>query len=141
MSNNIATIMGPQAPLKIEWRGKVFTLSFLTQKVKAELSNWILQNKIKVLTDFKPLLTPEQYSGRVEKLMDEWDAGKYGFLSQKWLEEIQTTEGVVQLAKAMFSAGGTDITEDELLLLMAEKGDEFRILFDVIVTQSMPPKG
>lgn len=140
MSNNVATLLGPQVPMRIDWRGKTYNLAFLNQRVKADISNWILQQKVKVLEQFKPLLSPEKYQERVGRLMDEWDEGKYGFLSPDWIRQIQSSEGVVQLAIAMFRSGGSEISEDDLLALMLEKGDEFKLIFDGIVSQSMPPK-
>ena len=136
------TVLGQHgAPFQIEWEGKKYTLSFRTQKLKAEIERWAKQRAVRELVTYKNILPPDDYKSRMDKLLAQFDnpddptdldefgqqLGGYAFNGTRVQNLLITDEGAMALLRAAINDAKID--EGDLTCLFIEKRDEIEAFF------------
>lgn len=120
------------SPCQFEWKGQVYTLSFLTQAVKAELIRLMKQHALEEtkqrIKDF-----PDDKELFLKQFQAACESGKYAWGSPYHLDLMLTEVGVAFLIRAMlYKHKITDAQMQELLLdteKMLEIGELLKLIF------------
>lgn len=131
------------APFQIEWEGKKYTLSFRTQKLKAEVERWAKQRAVKNLVTLKSVLPADEYKERMDKLLAQFEdpddpldvdgagvhQGGYSFGGKRVQKLLTTDEGALALFRVVLGEAAEKLDDSELASLFAEKRDEVEAFF------------
>lgn len=138
------TVLGQHgAPFQIGWGGKTYTLSFRTQRVKAEIERWAKQRAVRQLVDLKPVLPEDEYERRMGRLLELFDnpndprdvneagapQGGFAFGSARVQRLLTTDEGALALLRIMLGEQGAKLDDADLTCLFAERRDEIAAFF------------
>jgi hypothetical protein len=125
------------APLSFEWRGRTFTLRYLTQRLKAEFEQSLYKRarvKERINKDVEGLSDAE-YAKNLKRIDDLFEAGEYGFISDRGVAHVKTRAGMLYLSSLICNCG-----EDELLTILGEMKEEVTSLVDRVLRDSIPRK-
>jgi hypothetical protein len=138
LSENLSSLLGDHGePMKLRVGERTYEARVLSQTKKSAIER---QFKAKALQPFLDLQASEagadgRYDRAVAVASDRFSSGAYGFYSERCMNWLGTIEGGVILGATIF-----EITEAEMLDLLAAANDEVSRILDTILDESFPQK-
>lgn len=138
------TVLGKHgAPFQIEWEDKIYTLSFRTQRIKAEVERWAKQRAVKDLVSYRNVFLADEYKDRMDQLLAKFDdpsdpsdtdangvhQGGYAFSGARVQKLLATDDGAMALLKIVLGEQGSKLDEADIISLYSEKQDEINAFF------------
>jgi hypothetical protein len=125
MAHDEQTALGNKgSPFTIQHNGVTYPVSFLTQKVKADVVRWAKQQVIRELDDLRDVIGEEDYLDRKNKHITACQEGAFGFDSESVMKLRNTLNGQQAFIRAILGDKGQLLSEGELIDLIAEQGDK-----------------
>ncbi|MCA1684658.1 MAG: hypothetical protein LC745_01480 [Planctomycetia bacterium] len=121
------------APLRFDHGGKTYEASYLTQGVKASFEQWIVSRALGMLSQLRAAMAAEEYAEEKAKLLDQVAAGKFGFHGRVSRAAMKTPDGNLAISRLLFGC-----TEDEMVRLVSERGDDVAAVLELVVQESTP---
>lgn len=120
---------------KFEHNGKEYTVSYLTQEVKAAMETHLQDKALNLLLKLKGKIPANEWEIKLDKFTEEVVSGEYDFHSELAEKVITKPGGALVLASKLFG-----IHESAMADLIVERGDDIQALLKVIIAQSAPKK-
>lgn len=111
------------SPFEFIWEGKIYTLKYRVQKVKASFEKLVKQRAINIRMENKNLLPEDEFQRQLDILYEKFDDGFYSYDSEFCTQFIQTIEGQCILIKLLLGDEGEKLSEENLIKLLQDKGD------------------
>src|SRR5581483_777209 len=112
-------------------KDKTYTVSLITQKVKAAFEKAQFGRAREAALALKDLMDRGEYLAHLKQLNDDYISGAYGLDSERGLNFAQTTNGSILLCSLLFG-----VSEDEMAQLLLEAKDEITQLMSLVIKQS-----
>lgn len=127
-------LLGAEGPLlSVEHRGKKYELRLITFGMMAEIEVKHFEEAKDRLKKMAALYSPAKMDEKADELYQRYDDGDFGFLSAAGQAWIKKPAGAALLLQLVLG-----VPEEELIPLLAAKGDEIKQKLDQIVKESLP---
>lgn len=125
-------LLGSEAtPHAVEWKGKRYSFSPITFGIMAEMETAHFEEAKKRLKAMEGLYSPETLEKKADALYEQYDAGEFGFLSQRGQKWVKSPAGAACLLR--LSLG---ISDEELMPLIIARGDEIKRLMELVLSEA-----
>lgn len=114
-------------------RGRVYSVSLIgdTEKLKFERR---LYRRARDLAELdRDEMAPGEHEARLKEINDDYVAGRFALEGEVGLKALKNVWGMVTLCAMCFG-----ITEDEMAVILKDRGKEVGALFTVIFHESFP---
>ena len=118
-------------PHSLEFRGRRYTFKPITFGLMEELEVRHFEQAKQRLKAMKDVLDEDSYAKKGLELYDLFDAGEFGFLSQRGQRWVKSPAGAACLLK--LSLG---ISDDELMPLILQRGKDIKKLMDMVLYEA-----
>lgn len=131
---SVSSILGAHgAPLTLEHAGRVYTARANVQKVRSCFERWLKARVRQTVVEFKDVLPAADFQALLHATSRDIASDRYAFGGAVCEEALGTVPGAIAFASIIFSC-----TEDEMAVLMQERGDEVKLILDTIIAESTP---
>lgn len=119
------------APVQFAHAGKIYTVSYITQQVKAQIERWLRRLAYEDLYALRGEMPPDQYRDALAAITS--DRARYTYLGEVYQRTISTPEGVIGLIAILFGCSDT-----EAVSLATERTLEVMEILKEVTLASMP---
>jgi len=135
MSDSVSNILNTdgEGSLTIEYNGKKYTSSLITQKVKADYEKRMEKKALDAVFSIKDRLEPIEFREAMSSVTRDIASGVYSFGSELSISALSTPAGAVSFASILFSCSETEVQS----LMIAEK-DRFEVVMEMVREKSFP---
>ena len=111
------------SPFQVKWKGRIYTLSYKVQRIKAELVRWAKETAINEVLQLRSLLPPEDYQQQLKSVVNDSRDGKYDYGGDILNEMLDTPSGRIANLRILLGKDCT-LSDDELTELLLAEGDK-----------------
>jgi hypothetical protein len=135
MADSVGNILNSsgEGSQTIEFKGKKYTASLITQKVKADFEKSMEKKALDSIFTLKDRLEPVEFREAVSGVTRDIASGVYSFGSDNCVAFLTTPVGVLTFASILFSA-----PENEMQDLVLSEKERFEAVMEIVREKSFP---
>lgn len=117
------------APPRFSFRGKEYVLRFKTLKLQAEFVRWAKERWEAQMREIQKFCTPDRWDEEIDDLKDKLNKGFFDFNGEYCTDLRGTEDGMQAMLRITLGDQAKDMTDEDLVYLMAECGDQIELAF------------
>ena len=125
-------------PYSLETPDGTVTFSLITQAVKIEFEKALYAQAKDALREDRAEMGDEWYERKLDALREQYEAGEYAFESERGKKALRNATWAVRFLQMITRLGGTPLTWEKALDLMASHGAEVKNILAQVLKDSFP---